>query len=159
MLQDCRKQVVFHAEISAVIRNEQGSKFWDRYYGEGPWKSGTLKWGRTSLATPSGPLSSSEDHSPPYLWSNLTCWRHWFSTCLSWATATPQFSRTKRDVSPQPIWVRIAELVNTFLAGNKDTWKVFLEQRVVKYEVPWEKKIWPGMVPCHLWNTQSFDQK
>lgn len=29
MLHDCRRQVVFQTEVSAVIRNEQGSKFWD----------------------------------------------------------------------------------------------------------------------------------
>lgn len=29
MLHDCRRQVVFHTEVNAVIRNEQGSKFWD----------------------------------------------------------------------------------------------------------------------------------
>ena len=87
--------MAFYTKVSAVIRNEQGSKFWDadiRVKGHENLELSNVKDLSGHQQEPLAPPQRST--APPYMESSLTCRRYWFSACHLWAIATPQFSRT-----------------------------------------------------------------
>ena len=68
------------------------------------WKS--QMW-RTFTATSRSPLLLLRGAQPPYMESNLTCRRYWFSTCPSWALPQHNSAEPERNhFSTQPIWVK-----------------------------------------------------
>ena len=97
--------MVFQTEVSAVIRNEQGSKFWDVDITVKGHENLELSNVKDLYGHQQEPLAPPQRSTTPLIWRVTSPAEGTGSLpAPSWAIATPRFSRAKRKhFSTQPI--------------------------------------------------------